>query len=116
MDTTDRSVRVVRELEGGMNEILRLALPAVLAVQAGINKPRFASLRGTLQARRKPLEKVDCPGLGIDPALVGEPGARIETMAVRLPPTGGGGLRIEGAAPEAAAEELVAHLEREALL
>ena len=115
LDAASRSVRAVRELEGGMNEVLRLELPAVLAVQAGINKPRFASLRGTLQARRKPLEKVDCAMLGVEPGQVGKAGARIETMAVRVPPTCGGGLRIAGDAAEAAAE-LLAHLEREALL
>ena len=116
LEADHRSVRVVRELEGGMNEVLRLDLPAVLAVQAGINKPRFASLRGTLQARRKPLDRLDCASLGVDPGLVGEAGARIETMAVHLPPTGGGGLLIENAAPETAAAELIAHLERGGLL
>ncbi len=116
LEANNRSVRVVRELEGGMNEVLRLDLPAVLAVQAGINKPRFASLRGTLRARGKPLEHLDCATLGVDPGLVGEAGARIETMAIRLPPTGGAGLLIENAAPEAAAAELIAHLEREAVL
>ena len=116
LETENRSVRVVRELEAGMNEVLRLELPAVLAVQAGINKPRFASLRGTLQARAKPLARVDCAGLGLAPALVGKAGAGIETTAMRLPPTGGGGLLFDGAAPEAAAAELVAQLDREALL
>ncbi len=116
LEADNGSVRVVRELEGGMNEVLRLDLPAVLAVQAGINKPRFASLRGTLRARRKPLAPLDCASLGVDPERVGEAGARIETMGIRLPPTGGGGLLIENAAPEAAAAELIRHLEREALL
>ena len=116
METENRSVRVVRELEAGMNEVLRLDLPAVLAVQAGINKPRFASLRGTLQARRKPLELVDCSNLGLDPKSVGKAGAGIETTAIRLPPTGGSGLLIDNTSPEAAAAELIAHLEREALL
>lgn len=116
LERESRSVRVVRELEAGMNEVLRLELPAVLAVQAGINKPRFASLRGTLQARRKPLEQLNCSGLGLAPELVGEAGARIETTAIRLPPTGGGGLLIDSTSPEAAAAELIAHLQREALL
>ncbi len=116
LEADNRSVRVVRELEGGINEVLRLDLPAVLAVQAGINKPRFASLRGTLQARRKPLEHLDCATVGVDPGLVGEAGARIETMAIRLPPTSVGGVLIENAAPEAAAADLIGHLERESLL
>lgn len=115
LERENRSVRVVRELEGGMNEVLRLGLPAVLAVQAGINKPRFASLRGTLQARRKPLEELNCSDLGLDPELVGKAGAGIATTAICLPPTGGG-LLIDNTSPEAAAAELIAHLEREVLL
>lgn len=116
LDSRKHSLRVVRELEGGMNEVLRLDLPAVLAIQAGINKPRFASLRGTLQARRKPLRLEDCGGLGLDRGLVGAAGAGVETESVTLPPIGAGGVVIEGASAEAAAEELVAHLQREAVL
>lgn len=111
-----RSVRVVRELEGGMNEVLRLDLPAVLAIQAGINRPRFASLRGTLQARGKPLRKEDCAGLGLDADAAGAAGAGTATESVALPPAGAGGLLIDGASAEAAAAELIAHLEREAVL
>ena len=114
LDAPRQSARVVRELEGGMNEVLRLDLPAVLAIQAGINKPRFASLRGTLQARRKPLHREDCSG--VDAGLVGAAGAGTETESVALPPAGAGGVVIEGVSAEAAAEELLAHLEREAAL
>jgi len=112
LDSRKGSLRVVRELEGGMNEVLRLDLPAVLAIQAGINKPRFASLRGTLQARKKPLRREDCAD--VDAGLVGTAGAGTETEAVALPPAGAGGVVIEGASAEAAAGELMAHLEREA--
>jgi len=115
-DLRKRSLRVVRELEGGMNEVLSLELPAVLAIQAGINRPRFASLRGTLQARRKPLRREDCSGLGVGPGAVGAAGAGIETESVSLPPAGAGGVVIEGASAQASAEELIAHLEREAVL
>jgi len=110
------SVRVVRELEGGMNEVLRMPLPAVLAIQAGINKPRFATLRGTLTARRKPLERVERSTLGLPSGSVGAAGAGIEVTALDLPPAGAGGVLIEGAAPEQAAGELILHLEREAVL
>jgi hypothetical protein len=57
---------VVREMESGKNEILRLQLPAVLEVQAGINHPRYASLKGIMAAKRKP----------IDQASAGRPRAR----------------------------------------
>ncbi len=116
LDSRRRSLRIARELEGGVNEVLGLELPAVLAIQAGINKPRFASLRGTLQARGKPLRRQDCADLGLDTDLVGAAAAGIETVSVTLPPAGVGGVRIEGVSAEAAAEELIAHLEREAAL
>ena len=38
------SARVTREMESGMNEICRLQLPAVIEVQAGINRPRYAMI------------------------------------------------------------------------
>ena len=116
LDSRSDSLRVVRELEGGMNEALKLELPAVLAIQAGINRPRFASLRGTLQARKKPLRLEDCAGLGVDAGLVGAAGAGTETESVSLPPAGAGGVVIEGVSVQASAEELIAHLEREAVL
>ena len=116
LDSRARALRIVRELEGGENEVLRLQLPAVLAIQAGINKPRFASLRGTLQARKKPLRIEGCPSLGLAPELVGAAGAGTETECVSLPPAGAGGVVIDGGSAEAAAEELIAHLEREAVL
>ncbi len=115
LDPAAVSVRVARELEGGMTELLRLKLPAVLAIQSGTNKPRFASLRGTLQARRKPLEVRSAADLGVDPALVGEAGARTRVTRLRAPATGSAHL-IEESSPEAAALELIAHLEREGLL
>jgi len=110
------TVRVVRELEGGMNEVVRMPLPAVLAIQAGINKPRFATLRGTLSARRKPLVRMERLTLGLAGGSVGAAGARIKVAALELPPAGAGGVLIEGAVPERAASELIVHLEREAAL
>jgi electron transfer flavoprotein beta subunit len=38
-------------------EIYEVALPAVLAVKEGLNLPRHPSLRGTMTARKKPLER-----------------------------------------------------------
>lgn len=53
----DRGVAAVhRELEGGIEELTEIELPAVVTIQTGINEPRYASLRGIRQAQRKPLE------------------------------------------------------------
>jgi len=53
------AVRVEREIEGGAREALRLELPALLAVQPGINRPRYPSLSNLLRANRQGLETID---------------------------------------------------------
>ena len=43
-------MRVSRELEGGLIEVLHVRLPALLTIQTGIAKPRYANLRAIKQA------------------------------------------------------------------
>lgn len=50
---------LVRELEGGARHLFELPSPAVLAIQTGINEPRYATMRMIKQAKKKPLEVVD---------------------------------------------------------
>ena len=46
-------VLVEREIEGGLREQVELKLPAILAVQTGLNKPRYPTLSGLLKAKKK---------------------------------------------------------------
>jgi electron transfer flavoprotein beta subunit len=46
---------VEREVEGGLREALTIQLPAVLAVQSGINQPRYPILSKMLRANHKRL-------------------------------------------------------------
>ncbi len=108
-----KSARVTREMESGMNEIARLALPAVLEVQAGINHPRYASLKGIMAAKKKEIAEVTAAGLGLDPATVGAAGSRLAVVSVSLPESGAGAQMIEGD-PQAVAQALVARLQKEA--
>lgn len=62
-------IRVKRELEGGFFQFQELPLPAVLTIQSGINKLRYATLMGIKQAKSKPLVQVSAVGLGVTPAL-----------------------------------------------
>ena len=57
---------VERELEGGLVEVLRIGLPALLTIQTGINEPRYANLRAIKQAREKPLRHESPASLGLD--------------------------------------------------
>jgi electron transfer flavoprotein beta subunit len=54
----DSGIRVKRELEAGYFQHVDMPLPAVLTIQSGINKLRYATLIGIKQAKNKPLKKV----------------------------------------------------------
>jgi electron transfer flavoprotein beta subunit len=107
------TAKVTREMESGMNEVFRLALPAVLAVQAGLNHPRYASLKGIMAAKRKPVDEVTAAELGLDPGAVGAAGSRLEVVSVAFPASGEGAQMIEGD-PATAARTLVGKLRTEA--
>ncbi|MHB9287935.1 electron transfer flavoprotein subunit beta/FixA family protein [Halobacteriales archaeon Cl-PHB] len=70
------AVSVHRELEGGMEELTDVDLPAVLTIQTGINEPRYASLRGIRQAQSKPLDVKSMADLGVDAAELDSPLSR----------------------------------------
>jgi electron transfer flavoprotein beta subunit len=107
------SARVTREMESGINEISRVQLPAVLEIQAGINHPRYASLKGIMQAKKKEITVVSPGDLGLDPAQVGAAGSRLEVLSVAFPAAGKGAQMIAGDAKTAAAA-LVDKLRKEA--
>ena len=57
------SARVVREVEDGREE-WRVTLPAVISAQKGLNEPRQKSLKGVLEAKRKPVLRLALKDLG----------------------------------------------------
>ncbi len=109
----ESSVRVTREMESGVNEVLRLALPAVIEVQAGINQPRYASLKGIMQAKRKEIASKSASDLGLSENEVGAAGSRLETLAVFFPEVGETAEIFEGD-PAESASRLVEKLQKEA--
>jgi len=58
IEKTETGIRVKRELEAGYFQYVDMPLPAVLTIQSGINKLRYATLIGIKQAKNKPLRKV----------------------------------------------------------
>jgi electron transfer flavoprotein beta subunit len=58
IERQDGAIRVKRELESGYFQHVDMPLPAVLTIQSGINKLRYATLIGIKQAKNKPLRKV----------------------------------------------------------
>jgi electron transfer flavoprotein beta subunit len=100
-ELADGTATVEREIEGG-REVIAVALPAVITTDKGLNEPRYASLKGIMAAKKKPIEE--------RPAAGGE--AALEVVSMSLPPARGAG-RIVGEGP-AAVPELVRLLREEA--
>ena len=66
LDLENDLAHVHRELEGGVEELTDVSLPAVLSIQTGINEPRYASLRGIRQAQSKEIAPYGLDDLGLD--------------------------------------------------
>ncbi len=81
-----------RAVEGG-HEVVEMDLPAVATITKGEYEPRYASLRGIMMAKRKPLEIRDAPSV--------EGGLVVERL--KEPPQRPDG-RIVGEGPEAVGE------------
>ena len=92
-----------RDIEGG-REIYEVTLPAVLSADKGLNEPRYASLKGIMAAKKKPIDE--------RAAELGEP--NLELVALELPATRAAG-RMVGTGVEGVAE-LVRLLRDEAKL
>ncbi len=58
IEKTDTGLRLKRELEAGHYQYIEMPMPALLTIQSGINKLRYATLIGIRQAKTKPLRKV----------------------------------------------------------
>jgi electron transfer flavoprotein beta subunit len=90
----DGKVTAKREVEGG-TEIVELRLPCVLTLTKGAYEPRYASLKGIMAAKKKPLEE--------KPAQLGDAGVR--TQQLSYPPERQPG-KIVGQGPDAVPELL----------
>jgi len=97
LDEGVASVR--RELEGGVEELTDVELPAVLAIQTGINEPRYASLRGIRQAQSKEIDVQALDDLGLD---AGDVASSLDVTAMYEPETESDAQYLDGDAGEQA--------------
>jgi electron transfer flavoprotein beta subunit len=77
---------VNRELEGGLEEAVEIPTPALLAIQTGINEPRYVSIMGIRKARRKEITVIGLGDLGLTMDEVGEAGSWMKIQRVYAPP------------------------------
>src|ERR1700686_1236127 len=58
VEAREGAIRVKRELENGWFQHIEMPLPAVLAVQSGLNKLRYATLMGIKKAKSKEIKVI----------------------------------------------------------
>lgn len=115
VEVLDGKVKVHRELEGGLLEVVELELPAVLTIQTGINEPRYAPIRGIRQAQKKELNVVSLDDIGVDPASVNADASQVVLEKLYIPEMESTAEFIEGE-PEEKAEKLAAILHKGGLV
>jgi electron transfer flavoprotein beta subunit len=67
-EVLDGTIRVKRELENGWFQHIGMPLPAVLTIQSGINKLRYATLMGIKKAKAKEIRRLTAGELGVTAA------------------------------------------------
>jgi electron transfer flavoprotein beta subunit len=105
---------VERELEGGALEVVELPSPCLIAVQSGINQVRYASLKGIMAAKKKPIDTKTAGDLGLT-GQVGAAGAKVSIEKIYAPTKGEGAEIIEGSTDEVVSQ-LVAKIKELGLL
>jgi electron transfer flavoprotein beta subunit len=64
VDVDGASIKVKRELENGWFQNVEMALPALLTMQSGSNKLRYATLMGIKKAKSKEIKRLTAAELG----------------------------------------------------
>jgi electron transfer flavoprotein beta subunit len=66
LDVKGGVARIERQTETGY-DVVEGPLPLLVTVTAGANDPRYPSLKGVMQAKQKPLERLGLGDLGLSP-------------------------------------------------
>jgi electron transfer flavoprotein beta subunit len=115
IDVQDGGLRCERQAEYGYDTV-QVDLPAVISVGDAINEPRYPSLKAIMGAKKKPLETLSAGDVGIDGALVGADGSRVQCGDFHAPPAKAAGQIIEDEDTNETVEKIVAWLEERKLV
>jgi electron transfer flavoprotein beta subunit len=104
--TSDKVIKVGREIEGGNQEMSEIDLPCVLSIQTGINEPRYVGIRGIRKVASVEIPVHGSADLGIAAGSVGSAGAKVKRVDYFVPAMGEGAEMLEGSSDEIA-EKLI---------
>jgi electron transfer flavoprotein beta subunit len=106
LEIQEKKVKAHRELEGGLEEVVEIDLPALLTIQTGINEPRYVSIMGIRKVAKKEIKTFGVSDLNLKAEEVGLAGSDIRLEKIFLPPVGEGAEMLEGK-PEEVARKVV---------
>lgn len=112
LEVENGKAKTTTELEGGLAEVSQIELPALLAIQTGINEPRYVSILGIRKARKKELKVVSLGDLGLSEGDIA-PRTMIEELS--LPPETEGAEMLSGD-PDTIATHIVEILTKKGVL
>ncbi|HXB15477.1 MAG TPA: electron transfer flavoprotein subunit beta/FixA family protein [Solirubrobacteraceae bacterium] len=115
MDVSGDGLTCERQAEYGYDTVA-VELPAVISVGDAINEPRYPSLKAIMGAKKKPLDAVSSGDVGIDAAMVGEQGSRVQCGEFKDPPAKAAGEIIEDEDTNETVEKIVSWLEERKLI
>lgn len=92
LELSGNTATCTREADGG-TEIVEVTLPAVITCQVGMNEPRYPSMKGIMQAKKKPVDKVAAAAVE----------SKAKVIEYFLPPAKAAGKKLEGDPKEMAA-------------
>jgi electron transfer flavoprotein beta subunit len=108
VEKIDGAIRVKREMEDGWFQHVEMPLPALLTIQSGISKLRYATLMGIKRAKTKEVKRLTAAGLGV---AVDSPSVALDRIYV---PEHSKHTQLFGGTPQEAAAQLVEKLRFEA--
>jgi electron transfer flavoprotein beta subunit len=92
-------LRARRELEAGANQWWETSLPCVLTVQSGINRPRYAGVKGIMAAKKRPIRTMTFAEAHAEPLA-----ASLVCEAMTVPVARTNTTLLSGAAPDVATQ------------
>ena len=113
LDVDGGTAKIQRQAELGYNEA-EAAMPALVSVVKSINEPRYPSMRGIVQSKKKPLDTWSLADLGLDAGTVGAEAAREKALGAEKVSTTRKGEIYQG--NDGAADRVIAFLVEQKVL
>jgi electron transfer flavoprotein beta subunit len=113
LDIDGANAKIQRQAELGYNEV-EAPLPALVSVVKSINEPRYPSMKGIMQSKKKPIDTWSLADLSLDAGTVGAGAAREKALGAEKVATARKGEIYQG--NDGAADRVIAFLAEQKVL